>query len=50
MPPPTLNSEEPVYTASADDLLTSYRDGSWDSHTQGMMQYSQERGKHDQLK
>jgi len=28
----------------------SYRDGSWGGHTQGMMQYSQERGKHDQLK
>jgi len=30
--------------------MKSYRDGSWGNHTHGTMQYSQEGGKHDQLK
>lgn len=29
--------------------MKSYRDGSWDNHTEGTTQYSQERGKHDHL-
>jgi len=33
---------------SADDPMKSYRNGSWGNHTQGTMQYSQKRGKHDQ--
>ena len=48
--PATCQRHDTVNTVAANDLPKPHRDGSWDSHTQGTMQYSQERGKHDQLK